>query len=267
MDSPVGQKKRLDIWMVERGLTRSRESARRCIIAGQVRVNGQLVVHPSTPVAADANVHLQARLPYVGRGGLKLAAALTRFAVDVTGLVVADIGASTGGFTDCLLQHGAQKVYAIDVGYGQLDWSLRQHARVVVMERVNARYLTADTLPERIDLVTIDVSFIALRLILPGALHVLKPAGHIVALLKPQFEACRSQVGRGGIVRDSTVHRDVLQHITTWAITHGLAVHNAMPSPIRGADGNVEFLLHLGTHAEPEQDVEALIERCMAEMP
>jgi 23S rRNA (cytidine1920-2'-O)/16S rRNA (cytidine1409-2'-O)-methyltransferase len=263
----VRQKKRLDVWMAEHGLTQSRESARRHILAGQVRVNGQLVVHPSTLVAADANVHLQARLPYVGRGGLKLAAALRRFAVDVTGLVVADIGASTGGFTDCLLHHGAQNVYAIDVGYGQLAWSLRQHARVVVMERVNARYLTADALPEQVDLVTIDVSFISLRLILPGALHVLKPAGHIVALLKPQFEACHSQVGRGGIVRHPTVHRDVLRRITTWAITHRLAVHNAMPSPIRGADGNVEFLLHMVTYADPEQDVEALIERCMTEIP
>jgi 23S rRNA (cytidine1920-2'-O)/16S rRNA (cytidine1409-2'-O)-methyltransferase len=181
--------------------------------------------------------------------------------------VVADIGASTGGFTDCLLQHGAQKVYAIDVGYGQLAWSLRQHARVVAMERVNARYLTADTLPQRVDLVTIDVSFISLRLILPGALHVLKPAGHIIALLKPQFEACRSQVGKGGIVRDPMVHRDVLCRITTWAITHGLVAYNALPSPIRGADGNVEFLLHLGTSDEPGQDVEALIARCIAEAP
>jgi 23S rRNA (cytidine1920-2'-O)/16S rRNA (cytidine1409-2'-O)-methyltransferase len=252
--------------MVERGLTRSRELARRLIIAGQVLVDGQLVVHPRTQIAINANVELQARFPYVGRGGLKLEAALARFDVDVTGLVVADIGASTGGFTDCLLQHGARQVYAIDVGYGQLDWSLRQDVRVVVLERINARYLTADTLPERVDLATIDVSFISLRLVLPGALNVLKPTGHIIALLKPQFEARRAQVGRGGIVRDPTVHRDVLQRVTTWAMTHRLAVRDVMPSPIKGTDGNVEFLLHLVAYAEQGQDVEALLERCMAEV-
>jgi 23S rRNA (cytidine1920-2'-O)/16S rRNA (cytidine1409-2'-O)-methyltransferase len=254
----------LDVLVVERGLTRSRELARRLIIAGQVLVNGQLVVHPSTQVVVEADVQLQARFPYVSRGGLKLEAALARFAVNVTGCVAADIGASTGGFTDCLLQHGVQKVYAIDVGYGQLDWSLRQDVRVVVMERLNARYLTADALPERVDLVTIDVSFISLRLVLPGALHILKPAGHIMALLKPQFEANRTQVGRGGIVRDPMVHREVLQRLTTWAITQRLAVRDVMPSPIKGADGNVEFLLHLVASAEQVQDVAVWIEQCLA---
>ena len=159
----------MDVLMVERELTRSRELARRLIMAGQVLVDGQLAVQPGMRVAVDARVQLKTPFPYVSRGGLKLEAALDRFDVDVSGLVVADLGASTGGFTDCLLQHGARKVYAIDVGYGQLDWSLRQNECVVVMERVNARYLTSDDLPERVDLVTIDVSFISLRLVLPGA--------------------------------------------------------------------------------------------------
>jgi 23S rRNA (cytidine1920-2'-O)/16S rRNA (cytidine1409-2'-O)-methyltransferase len=252
---------------VERGLTRSRELAQRFIMAGHVLVDGQAVGSPSTRVAVNANVHLHAQCPYVGRGGLKLVAALARFAIDVTGLVIADIGASTGGFTDCLLQHGARKVYAIDVGYGQLDWSLRQDTRVMVMERVNARYLTTSDVPERVDVVTIDVSFISLLLVLPGALNVLKPLGHILALVKPQFEAGRQQVGRGGIVRDPTVHRDVLHRIATWALAHELVVRNAMPSPIKGTDGNVEFFLHLVGYGKQEQDIEALIARCLAAVP
>jgi 23S rRNA (cytidine1920-2'-O)/16S rRNA (cytidine1409-2'-O)-methyltransferase len=263
----VGQKKRLDVVLVERGLTRSRELAQRLIMAGAVRVEGRLVSHPSTRVAPDAKVHIAAQPRYVGRGGVKLAAALAQFRVDVTGLVNADIGASTGGFTDCLLQHGAGKVYAIDVGYGQLDWSLRQDTRVVVMERVNARYLAPADLPELVDMVTIDVSFISLLLIFPGALHILKPTGHILALVKPQFEAGRQQVGRGGIVRDRAVHGDVLQRIAGWACGHGLVVCNAMPSPLKGADGNVEFFLQLARAGGQEQDVAGLIAHCLAAVP
>jgi 23S rRNA (cytidine1920-2'-O)/16S rRNA (cytidine1409-2'-O)-methyltransferase len=261
------QKKRLDVLLVERALTPSRELARRLIMAGQVLVDGQPIAQPGARVAAHARVSLQARCPYVGRGGLKLEAVLARFEVDVTGLVVADIGASTGGFTDCLLQHGARKVYAIDVGYGQLAWSLRQDTRVVVMERVNARYLTADDLPERVDMVTIDVSFISLLLVLPGALQVLKPGGQIIALVKPQFEAGRRQVGKGGIVRDPTVYRDVLHRLTTWACTRGLVVRHIMPSPITGADGNVEFFLHLTVQGTQERDIEALVAQCLAAVP
>jgi len=263
----MGQKKRLDVVLVEQGLTRSRELAQRLIMAGTVRVGGQLVVHPSTRIAPDAEVQIETQPPYVGRGGVKLAAALTRFGVDVTGLVLADIGASTGGFTDCLLQHGARKVYAIDVGYGQLDWSLRQDVHVVVMERVNARYLASTDIPEPVDVVTIDVSFISLRLIVPGALHILKPVGQVLALVKPQFEAGRQQVGRGGIVRDRSVHRDVLQRIASWVLAHGLVVRNAMPSPITGADGNVEFFLQLVPAGRQEQDVETLIAQCLAVVP
>jgi 23S rRNA (cytidine1920-2'-O)/16S rRNA (cytidine1409-2'-O)-methyltransferase len=262
----VEQKKRLDVLLVERGLIRSRELARRLVMAGTVHVDGHSVVHPGTRVTNDANVHLRAQCPFVGRGGLKLEAALARFAVDITGLVIADIGASTGGFTDCLLQHGARKVYAIDVGYGQLAWSLRQDARVVVMERVNARYLSANDIPEQVEVVTIDVSFISLQLVLPGVLHVLKPRGHIIALVKPQFEAGRRQVGKGGIVRDPAVHHDVLYRVATWAVTHGLVVRNAMPSPIQGTDGNVEFFLHLVASDQQEQNVEALIAQCLAEV-
>ena len=263
----VGQKKRLDIILVEQGLTRSRELARRLIMAGAVRVEGHLVSQPSTRIAPDARVQIATQPLYVGRGGVKLAAALVHFRVDVTGLVSADIGASTGGFTDCLLQHGARKVYAIDVGYGQLAWSLRQDARVVAMERVNARYLAATDIPECVDVVTIDVSFISLLLIFPGALQILKPTGHILALVKPQFEAGRQQVGRGGIVRDRTVHRDVLQRLTSWACGHGLGVRNAMPSPLQGAAGNVEFFLQLVRAGPQEPDVEGLIARCLAAVP
>jgi 23S rRNA (cytidine1920-2'-O)/16S rRNA (cytidine1409-2'-O)-methyltransferase len=263
----VEQKKRLDILVVERGLTRSRELARRLIMAGQVRVDGHPVVHPGTRVATVAQVHLQAQCPYVGRGGWKLEAALAQFAVDVSGLVTADIGASTGGFTDCLLQHGARKVYAIDVGYGQLAWSLRQDARVVVMERVNARYLSSGDLPEPVDVVTLDVSFISLLLVLPGVLQVLAPLGQMLALVKPQFEAGRQQVGRGGIVRDPAVHREVLLRLATWAVAHGLVLRNAIPSPIRGADGNAEFFCHLVPYGEQDQDIATLIGRCLATVP
>jgi 23S rRNA (cytidine1920-2'-O)/16S rRNA (cytidine1409-2'-O)-methyltransferase len=267
MGSIMEQKKRLDVLLVERGLTRSRELAQRLIMARHVLVDGQFVGSPSTRVAANANVHLRAQCPYVGRGGLKLAAALAHFAVDVTDLVIADLGASTGGFTDCLLQQGAGKVYAIDVGYGQLDWSLRQDTRVVVMERVNARYLTGSAVPEQVDIVTIDVSFISLLLVLPGALNILQPMGQIIALVKPQFEAGRQHVGRGGIVRDATVHRDILHRMVTWALAHELVVCNAMPSPLKGADGNVEFFLHLVSHGKQEQNIEMLIAQCLATVP
>jgi 23S rRNA (cytidine1920-2'-O)/16S rRNA (cytidine1409-2'-O)-methyltransferase len=234
-------------------------------MAGQVRVEGYAVVYPSTRVTVDAKVFLQAQPPYVGRGGLKLAAALTRFSLDVTGLVIADIGASTGGFTDCLLQHGARKVYAIDVGYGQLAWSLRQDTRVVVMERVNARYLSPQDVPEPVDVITIDVSFISLRLVLPGALNVLKPTGHIMALVKPQFEAGRGQVGRGGIIRDPAVHHDVLHRIAAWAVQHGLQVRNLIPSSIQGTDGNVEFFVHLA-YGDQERNIALLVTQCLTEV-
>ncbi|RLC56795.1 MAG: TlyA family rRNA (cytidine-2'-O)-methyltransferase, partial [Chloroflexota bacterium] len=204
-------KRRLDVLLVERGLAESRTQAQRLIRAGLVRVAGQVADKPGTQVATNAAITLQARPRFVSRGGEKLEAALVRFGLDVRGWVAADVGASTGGFTDCLLQHGARRVYAIDVGYGQLDWRLRNDPRVVVMERTNARYL--ESLPEPVDLVTVDVSFISLGLILPMAVRWLKPGGQVVALIKPQFEAGRREVGKGGVVRDPQVHRRVLERV------------------------------------------------------
>ena len=198
------KRERLDILLYKRGLTPSREQARRLIMAAQVLVNGQRVDKPGTRVPLTATITIKEKPAYVSRGGLKLEAALRAFKVDVRGIVAADIGASTGGFTDCLLQHGATRVYAIDVGYGQLAWRLRQDPRVVVMERVNARYLRA--LPEPVDLATVDVSFISLKLVLPAARQLLKPNGQIIALIKPQFEAGRKQVGKGGVVKDCLLY-------------------------------------------------------------
>ncbi|MEA3340772.1 MAG: TlyA family RNA methyltransferase, partial [Chloroflexota bacterium] len=200
-------KERLDVLLVKRGLAKSRSWAQRLIRAGEVRVAGQISDKPGTRVATNAEIAVQARPRFVGRGGEKLEAALARFGLDVAGMAAADVGASTGGFTDCLLQRGARRVYAIDVGYGQLAWRLRNDSRVVVMERTNARYL--EDLPEPVDLVTADVAFISLRIILPVAARWLRPDGQVVALIKPQFEAGRREVRKGGVVRDPDVHRRV----------------------------------------------------------
>jgi 23S rRNA (cytidine1920-2'-O)/16S rRNA (cytidine1409-2'-O)-methyltransferase len=234
---------RLDALMHQRGLAESREKAQRLIEAGQVLVDGQPVVKVATPVAKDAALEVRQPLPYVSRGGIKLEAALSAFGVDPQALVAADVGASTGGFTDCLLQHGAARVYALDVGYGQLAWSLRQDARVVVMERTNARYV--DRLPEPVDLATIDVSFISLRLILPQVKQWLGPSGQVIALVKPQFEAGVDQVGKGGVVRDERVHRAVLQGVLHEAQAQGWVVWGLIGSPLRGPKGNREFLAWL----------------------
>jgi 23S rRNA (cytidine1920-2'-O)/16S rRNA (cytidine1409-2'-O)-methyltransferase len=233
-------KQRLDDLLVAHELASDLAAARRVIGAGEVRVDGQLVDKPGTLIPADAKLSLKAKPPFVSRGGEKLAAALLRFALDVQGCVAADIGASTGGFSDCLLQHGVAKVYAIDVGYGQLAWSLRQDARVVVMERTNARHLQA--LAEPVDLLVSDVSFISLHTIYATAVHWLKPAGEVVSLIKPQFEARREQVAKGGVVRDPAVHRQVLGNVTTFMANLGLGLHGLMRSPLLGPAGNVEFL-------------------------
>ena len=233
-------KERLDRLLVQRGLVDSRELAKRLILAGKVLVNGQLGGKPGQQVPADVDLVVKEPPPYVGRGGLKLEAALDAFPVEVTGVVAADVGACTGGFTDCLLQRGASRVYAIDVGYGQLDWGLRQDPRVVVMERTNARYLEA--LDELVDLVVADVSFISLKLILPAALLWLRPGGQMITLIKPQFEAGRRQVGKGGVVRDPAVHREVLEGVLGWAAAAGLGPQGLIRSPITGPAGNVEFL-------------------------
>lgn len=237
-------KKRLDVLLVERGLAESRERAQALILAGDVQIAGRVMDKASTQIDAHAELTIRAPLPYVSRGGYKLAGALDAFNVDPNGFVCADIGASTGGFTDVLLQRGAKKIYAIDVGYGQLAWKLRQDARVVVMDRVNARYL--EKLPERVDLVVIDVSFISLEHILRVAQTLLKPhTGQIIALIKPQFEAGKNEVGRGGIVRDPQVHRAVQEKIARFSESLGLRVNGIIESPIVGTEGNVEFLICL----------------------
>jgi 23S rRNA (cytidine1920-2'-O)/16S rRNA (cytidine1409-2'-O)-methyltransferase len=259
-------KKRLDILLVERELVDSRQQAQRLIMAGQVMVDGRMVDKPGTRVSQEADVTVKAALPYVSRGGLKLEAALDRFAIEVTEVIAADVGASTGGFTDCLLQRGASKVYAIDVGYGQLAWRLRNDRRVIVMERVNVRHL--EGLPEPIDLATVDVSFISLELVLPVIIGFLKPHGDIVTLIKPQFEAGRKQVGKGGVVKDLEVHRAVLRKVLLWAEGHGLTVRDLMASPLKGPAGNVEFLAHF-VHQGPGDsrvDIEAVVDNCLEKL-
>ncbi len=240
---------RLDALLVERGLAGSRERARALILAGQVRVNDTVVSKAGTPVAADARIELVVPdHPYVGRGGLKLAHALDVFGIDPAGMTALDIGASTGGFTDVLLQRGAARVVALDVGHGQLDWKLRSDPRVVVLERVNARALTPDQLPaeaRRFPLVTIDVSFISLRHILPVLPPLLLPGAAVIALVKPQFEAGRAEVGKGGIVRDPAVHARVVDEVAAAADALGLRRAGLAESPIAGMEGNREFLLHL----------------------
>jgi 23S rRNA (cytidine1920-2'-O)/16S rRNA (cytidine1409-2'-O)-methyltransferase len=234
---------RIDQLLVERGLAESRERAQALVIAGYVLVDGQKARKPGQAARRDSRVELIERLPFVGRGGLKLKGALDGFGIDVAGKVCVDIGSSTGGFTDCLLQRGAARVYAVDVGAGQLDWKLRNDPRVVVKEAVNARYLTPGDIGEPADLVTCDVSFISVTMILPALVRLLKPAGIMIVLVKPQFEAGRRQVGKGGIVKDPALHAAVCARIE--AAVRGYGFQTAiMDSPILGAEGNREFLLY-----------------------
>jgi 23S rRNA (cytidine1920-2'-O)/16S rRNA (cytidine1409-2'-O)-methyltransferase len=243
------QRTRLDTLLVERGLAPSRERARALILAGQVRVRDARESKAGTLVGQDEVVTLdEPDHPFVGRGGLKLVHALDAFGLDVTGRTALDIGASTGGFTDVLLQRGASHVVALDVGHGQLDWRLRQDPRVTVMERVNARTLTPDSFgggAQRFGIVTIDVSFISLRLVLAPVPALLEPTGDVVALVKPQFEAGREDVGKGGIVRDAAVHQRVVNEVVDESRRLGFVIAGLTPSPITGAEGNREFLLHL----------------------
>ena len=236
---------RLDQLVLDKGLAPSRERAKAVVLAGLVSVNGQVVSKAGTLVDPDADVELEAPdHPYVGRGGLKLAHALDTFHIDVAGREALDVGASTGGFTDVLLQRGAARVVALDVGHGQLDWRLRNDARVVVIERFNARHLTLADLPGPVDVVVIDVSFISLRQILPAVATVLRDGADVVALVKPQFEAGRDEV-RKGIIRDPVVHERVLSEVIAAGAEVGLTRVGSTPSPITGQKGNVEFLLHL----------------------
>ena len=240
---------RLDTLVVERGLAASRERARALILAGQVRVNGVMVSKAGAPVDEGDEVTLiEPDHPYVGRGGLKLAHALDAFAIDVTGRLALDVGASTGGFTDVLLRRGASRVVALDVGHNQLDWRLRSDPRVVVLERVNARTLTAAALPEdarAFAIATMDVSFISARQVLPAIVPLLDPGADVVVLVKPQFEAGRSEVGKGGLVKDPAIHARVIEEVSAAATALGLTRIAAIESPVTGSEGNREFLLHL----------------------
>ncbi len=238
---------RLDLLLVENGLAVSREQARRLIMAGAVVVNDQRVDKPSTLVSTDAVLRIknEARSPYVSRGGQKLAAALHEFPLEVNGVVALDVGASTGGFTDCLLQHGARKVFAVDVGYGQLAWSLRQDPRVVSIERTNIRTLAPGLLDELPTLAVIDASFISLALVIPKVLGLIAPQGCIIALIKPQFEVGKGNVGKGGVVRDPALHAAVVTRLREQAAAWNVEVKGVIESPLLGPKGNKEFLLYL----------------------
>ncbi|MBN2240224.1 MAG: TlyA family RNA methyltransferase [Dehalococcoidales bacterium] len=233
-------KKRIDNLLVERGLAETRTKAQAVIMAGDVTVGGKPVVKAGTMVDEGAEIQVARSPAFVGRGGLKLEKALDEFGVDVTGMTAADIGASTGGFTDCLLQRGAVRVYAIDVGYGQLDYRLRNDSRVVVMERVNARYPV--DIMEKLDLVVIDVSFISIEKIIPPVSELLKPEGKIIVLVKPQFEAKRIEVGKGGVIRNPEIHAKVLARFVKWVTEHDYRLKGIINSPVEGASGNREFL-------------------------
>ena len=243
---------RLDQYLVQNGLVQSRERAKALIMAGVVFVNQQKVDKAGEMIKEDAVVEVRGHdIGYVSRGGLKLEKALQIFPISVEGKVVADIGASTGGFTDCALQNGAAKVYAIDVGYGQLAWKLRNDERVVNMERTNVRYLEADSLPEQVDAATIDVAFISLDKILPAVHKILKPEGFVVALIKPQFEAGKEKVGKKGVVRDLNVHLEVVENVINLAVENGFSVMGLQFSPIKGPEGNIEYLIYLNKSANP----------------
>lgn len=260
-------KERLDILLVERGLTASREKAKRHIMAGEVFVNGQREDKPGTKVAASAEIELRGNLlSYVSRGGLKLEKALQVFPIDLNGKVCMDIGASTGGFTDCMLQNGAAKVYAIDVGYGQLDYRLRTDERVVCMERTNFRYFSEGSLPERVDFASCDVSFISLEKMLPAAQELLADDGEMVCLIKPQFEAGREKVGKKGVVRDAKVHIAVIEKVMGVAGQQKFFVSGLSFSPIRGPEGNIEYLLYLTKKQteNPMPDAKQIVEEAHA---
>ena len=247
-------KERLDVLLVERNLAESRERAKITIMEGMVLVNGQKVDKAGTMVKPDAEIRILGNtLPYVSRGGLKLEKALKTFPITLEGKVMADIGASTGGFTDCSLQNGASKVYAIDVGYGQLAWKLRQDARVINMERTNVRYVTKEDVGELIDFASIDVAFISLTKVLGPVKELLKPAGELVALIKPQFEAGRENVGKKGVVKDPKIHEKVIEEVISFAKEIGFVICGLTYSPVKGPEGNIEYLMWASNNSESEE--------------
>ena len=250
-------KQRLDVVLVQKGLVESREKAKRIILSGAVYVAGQKIDKAGTLVSPEDDIYIEDNhIPFVSRGGLKLKKALDLFKPTVKNRVYMDVGASTGGFTDCLLQHGAKKVYAIDVGYGQLAWSLRQDSRVVVMERTNIRNVTKDNFEDLPQGAVIDVAFISLKLVLPVVKDVLLPDSHLIALIKPQFEAGRHEVGKKGVVRSPETHKEVLQEILLVSKQLGFHIKNLSFSPIKGPKGNIEFLVHLYKNSSDQESIE-----------
>ena len=253
-------KKRIDVLLYEKGLAPSREKARTLIMAGCVYADNQKFDKPGDTVREDAVLEVRGNtLRYVSRGGLKLEKAMQLFPIKLENTVCMDIGASTGGFTDCMLQNGASEVYSVDVGYGQLAWQLRTDPRVVNLERMNARYLTREQIPEEIDFFSVDVSFISLKIILPAVRPLLKDDGKAVCLIKPQFEAGREKVGKKGVVRDKAVHEEVVQMICDFAVENGYSVQGLTFSPVKGPEGNIEYLLHLLNRPEESQIDEKMI--------
>lgn len=263
-------KERLDVLLTKRGLVPSREKAKAVIMAGNVFVDGQREDKAGTVFPEEAKIEVRGHaLPYVSRGGLKLEKAMNRFDVTVEGKVCTDVGSSTGGFTDCMLQNGALKVFAIDVGRGQLDWKLRQDARVVCMEKTNIRYVTPEDIGEPVEFSSVDVSFISLTKVLEPIRNYLTPGGEVVALIKPQFEAGREKVGKKGVVREKSTHHEVIEKVAAYAQSIGFEIRNIDYSPIKGPEGNIEYLIHLKKHedrrpVESQVDLKSVVEEAFA---
>ncbi len=257
MSTNKPKKTRLDLAVFERGHTESREKAKALIMAGAVYVNGQKQLKAGTAVTDEDVIEVRGeKMPYVSRGGFKLEKAMHEFGLELTGKTCMDIGASTGGFTDCMLQNGAVKVYAVDVGYGQLAWKLRTDERVVNLERTNFRYVTENEVPDAIDFASVDVSFISLKIILPVLRERLADGGQAVCLIKPQFEAGKENVGKKGVVRDKAVHRDVIDTVTNFALEHGFSLLGLTFSPIKGPEGNIEYLMYIEKSEAPVRDTD-----------
>lgn len=256
----MSEKKRLDVILVEKGFFESREKAKASIMAGVVYIDEQKVDKAGEMVSTEAKIEVRGNVcPYVSRGGLKLEKAINEFNIELKDKVCMDIGASTGGFTDCMLQNGAKKVFSVDVGYGQFAWKLRQDERVVCMERTNIRYVTKEDIGEELDFASIDVSFISLTKVLPVAFSLTKETGEVVALIKPQFEAGRGQVGKKGVVRDSNVHKEVIEKVISFSNSIGFSVKNLSFSPIKGPEGNIEFLVYLYKGENKSYDINEVV--------
>ena len=256
---------RLDVLLVNRGLAPSREKAKTMIMEGNVFVNNNREDKAGSTFSEDCQIEVRGKtLQYVSRGGLKLEKAMTHFGITLEGKICMDIGASTGGFTDCMLQNGAQKVYAVDVGYGQFAWKLRQDERVVCMEKTNIRYVTPEQIGDALDFASVDVSFISLTKVLGPARELLKEDGQMVCLIKPQFEAGREKVGKKGVVRDKGVHEEVIEKVISFALETGFSIYNLEYSPIKGPEGNIEYLVYIGRSEEPKKeesvDIHAVVE-------